>query len=293
VAVFSGWGGAPNGRGGLFKTTNRGSSWTKLTGTQFDRVTSITFNPLQLTQAYLTTEVQGLWMSNNMNSATPTWSLVANYPFRQPERVFFNPFNANEIWVSSFGNGLKMGLQSGPVPVHLFSFIGNRNNSFTNLQWQIGQQGTGAKFEIERSINGLQFTTVGTVYSSASSQYDFKDTVVASLVFYRLKIMEASGQLTYSETISFKENNSLFSDVVLTKNPIVNNSIQLSVTAVRPGKLQLLLTDLNGKRILHRQLITQAGTTITDLPVPQHLSPGIYLLTINGTDLNKVIRIVK
>lgn len=89
ACVFSGWGGAPNGKGGLFKTTNRGSSWTKLTGTQFDRVTSITFNPLQLTQAFLTTEVQGLWVSSNMNAATPTWSLVSNYEFRQPERVFF------------------------------------------------------------------------------------------------------------------------------------------------------------------------------------------------------------
>ena len=44
-----------------------------------------------------------------MNTATPNWSLVNSYPFRQPERVFFNPYNLNEIWVTSFGNGLKSG----------------------------------------------------------------------------------------------------------------------------------------------------------------------------------------
>ncbi len=109
TAVFSGWGGAPNGLGGLYKTSDRGNSWTKLTGSQFDRVTSITFNPLKMAEAYLTTETQGLWISNNMNTSIPTWQLVDSYPFRQPERVFFNPYNQQEMWVTSFGNGLKQG----------------------------------------------------------------------------------------------------------------------------------------------------------------------------------------
>ncbi|MGA2822166.1 MAG: T9SS type A sorting domain-containing protein [Bacteroidales bacterium] len=109
TAVFSGWGGAPNGLGGLYKTTDRGNIWVKLTGSQFDRVTSLTYNPQNTNQAFLTTETQGLWMSNNMNTATPTWEPVSSYPFRQPERVFFNPFNQHEMWVTSFGNGMKMG----------------------------------------------------------------------------------------------------------------------------------------------------------------------------------------
>ena len=29
-------------------------------------------------------------------------------PFRQPERVFFNPFNPNEVWVTSFGGGVMV-----------------------------------------------------------------------------------------------------------------------------------------------------------------------------------------
>lgn len=128
VGVFSGWGGAPNGLGGLYRTTDRGTTWTKLTDSQFDRVTSVTFNPLNAGQAYLTTETQGLWFSSDMNAVTPAWSLVSSYPFRQPERVFFNPFNPQEVWVTSFGNGLKTGFQyplgheepadGGPVAVY-------------------------------------------------------------------------------------------------------------------------------------------------------------------------------
>lgn len=132
VGVFSGWGGAPNGLGGLFKTTNRGSTWTKLTASQFDRVTSLTFNPALATQAFLTTETQGLWMSSNMNAATPTWTLVDSYPFRQPERVYFNPYNANQMWVSSFGNGMKVGLMIGPNALPDFEEAQANMNLFPN-----------------------------------------------------------------------------------------------------------------------------------------------------------------
>lgn len=114
VCVFSGWGGAPNGLGGIYKTTNRGASWTKIWNS--DRVTSLTFNPGNLTEAYVTTEVEGLWLGQNLHTPSPSFSLVTNYPFRQPERVFFNPYDSTQIWVTSFGGGLRMGYLNPPPP---------------------------------------------------------------------------------------------------------------------------------------------------------------------------------
>jgi hypothetical protein len=140
VSVFSGWGGAPNGLGGLYKTTNRGTSWNKLTGSTLDRVTSCTFNPNNANEVYVTTEVQGLWISSNINSGTPTFSQVTSYPFRQPERVFFNPYNNNEVWVTSFGNGMKVGLINNPAGMadfseSIFKVYPNPANSFVNVQY--------------------------------------------------------------------------------------------------------------------------------------------------------------
>ena len=117
ACVFSGWGGAPNGLGGLYRTTNRGTNWTKLTGAQFDRVTSVTFNPQDNEQLFLTTETQGLWVNPAFHAPNPMWSLVDSYIFRQPERVYFNPYKADEMWVSSFGNGMKVGSMSGATSI--------------------------------------------------------------------------------------------------------------------------------------------------------------------------------
>jgi hypothetical protein len=107
VAVFSGWGGAPNGLGGLYWTVDRGAHWTRVSS--LDRVTSLTFNPLHTDDVYLTTEAEGLWHTDNIHATLPIFERVTNYPFKQPERVFFNPYKPDELWVTSFGNGLKVG----------------------------------------------------------------------------------------------------------------------------------------------------------------------------------------
>lgn len=115
AAVYSGWGGPPNGTGGLYRTTDSGQSWTRVNA--LDRVGSITIDPNDRNAAYLTTESDGLWHTTNLSAANPTFTRVANYPFRQPERVFFNPHNTAEVWVTSFGGGVYFGSTDSPPAV--------------------------------------------------------------------------------------------------------------------------------------------------------------------------------
>ncbi|HTY58824.1 MAG TPA: hypothetical protein VMF59_08390, partial [Bacteroidota bacterium] len=107
VGVFSGWGGAPNGLGGLYRTTDRGTSWKRINA--LDRVTTCAINPANPSEAYLTTETNGLWHTSALGNASPQFSPDAAYPFRQPERVFYNPYRAGEVWVTSFGEGIMVG----------------------------------------------------------------------------------------------------------------------------------------------------------------------------------------
>ncbi len=113
VAVYSGWGGKPNGLGGLYKTTNRGASWKRIN--DLDRVGSCLVNPIDASEAYITTESAGLWHSSNLNSGAPSFARVDAYPFSHPERVFFNPYRQSEPWVASMGNGMRVGSANSAV----------------------------------------------------------------------------------------------------------------------------------------------------------------------------------
>jgi photosystem II stability/assembly factor-like uncharacterized protein len=110
ACVYSGWGGAPNRLGGLYRTTNRGDSWTRIS--DLYRVGSCTNHPTDSNLLFVTTEAQGIWYSDNITSANPTFSQEGKYRFAHPQRIFFNPYNKNEVWVTSFGNGTSRGLDA-------------------------------------------------------------------------------------------------------------------------------------------------------------------------------------
>jgi photosystem II stability/assembly factor-like uncharacterized protein len=109
VAVFSHWGSPPYDAGGLYRTTDRGQNWTRINS--LFRVESATVHPRNSNVLYLTTEIQGLWLTQNLRQTSPSFTQVSDYPFRHPTRVLFNPYNLNETWVASFGGGLL--IQSG------------------------------------------------------------------------------------------------------------------------------------------------------------------------------------
>jgi photosystem II stability/assembly factor-like uncharacterized protein len=109
TAVFSHWGAPPNEVGGLYRTTDRGQNWSRISSLY--RVESATVHPRNANILYLTTEAEGLWITQNLRQANPTFTQVPDFPFRHPTRVLFNPYNLSEIWVASFGGGLRV--QSG------------------------------------------------------------------------------------------------------------------------------------------------------------------------------------
>jgi len=115
AGVWGEWG-SSSGLGGLYCTTNRGTSWTRITS-GLKAVGSCTISPVNPDEMYVTTEDQGLWYSSNRRAASPAFAQVMGYPFRFPSRVFYNPYDSNEVWVTSYGNGMRLGRVNEPRPV--------------------------------------------------------------------------------------------------------------------------------------------------------------------------------
>src|SRR5207249_1913231 len=70
----------PNTLGGLYKTTNRGVSWTRIYSS--DSVQSVTLNPSanHANEMYVSTRESGLLYTNNLNDVNgATFTQVASY----------------------------------------------------------------------------------------------------------------------------------------------------------------------------------------------------------------------
>jgi hypothetical protein len=112
AGVWGEWG-SSNGKGGLYRTTNRGETWTRVSNLK--AVNGAYLPAGDPGEIFVCTEDQGLWHGVDRSAATPILSAVKGYPFRFPTRVFFNPHDANEVWVTSYGNGLRLGRRADPA----------------------------------------------------------------------------------------------------------------------------------------------------------------------------------
>jgi len=92
---------------GLYRTTDRGVTWINVWPGK--TVYSVTMHPEKNDEMYICSASDGLFYATDANTNTPVISAVTSYPFKAPERVFFNPYNVNEVWVTSLGNGLRVG----------------------------------------------------------------------------------------------------------------------------------------------------------------------------------------
>jgi hypothetical protein len=107
VGVFQAWGTpAAADTNGLYRTTDRGQHWTRIWAGH--NVESCTIDPLDANHMFVTTETDGLWTTTNLGQAAPSFAADPDYPFQHPMRVFFNPHNVAEVWVASFGGGLRV-----------------------------------------------------------------------------------------------------------------------------------------------------------------------------------------
>jgi photosystem II stability/assembly factor-like uncharacterized protein len=101
-------------KSGLYRTADRGKTWTLLADGSIVpsgilNVESCGINPDNANEMFVTTEYDGLYYCDNLRSDKPAFTPVASYPFVHPLRVCFNPYKKGEVWITSDGHGAMVG----------------------------------------------------------------------------------------------------------------------------------------------------------------------------------------
>lgn len=290
AGVFSGWGGAANNLGGLYKTTNAGVSWTKIKSS--DGITSVTFSPSDPNVIYFTGETTGLWYSNNRNSANPTFSQVASYPFRQPMRVFFNPNDTSEVWVSSFGNGMRVGKTGAviakPGAVTLISPANaDTNQTLTpTLTWK--SLAEAASYEIQ--VSSAQDFSMKLMDSSGVKMTTLQSAALQprTTYYWRARASNASGAGPWSEVWHFTTMPKAPAITILLSPP--NNSIKQSVNQIltwqQTADAASYYVQLSTSQTFATMLIDSVGVKSTSLSINGLKNSTIYYWKVSASNIS-------
>ena len=171
------------------------------------------------------------------------------------------------------------------LPVRWLHIDGWWKNGKAWLQWSTAQEQNNARFDIERSMDGGAFVTIGTVKGAGQStspmHYSFEDGDLSRVgtYLYRLRQVDFDGRTSLSPvvTLSLKANGAT---VMLRPNP-ASRSLVVSGTGLPGGRGLVRLLNSSGKTVLEQVLPALNGSFTINLPtVPSGI---FYLQVFSGT----------
>lgn len=166
------------------------------------------------------------------------------------------------------------------LPITLLSFSARKiNNNTAKVSWSVTDNSTPDRFEVLRSTDGVNFSTIGTVEGSTSLQYEFLDQQLpAAKVYYRLRMIDVDGTAELSRIVVLINNGE--GGVLITgiMPSLVRERAKLNVSSGEKGTLQIVITDISGKMVQRQSTALIAGSQEVWLNTGL-LSSGYYQVT--------------
>ena len=160
------------------------------------------------------------------------------------------------------------------TPVTLLNFKAVLNNNAVQLLWSTSQEINTNEFEIYKSTDGINFSSIGTVPANGNSNsihtYSLQDAhPVSGVNYYRVKTIDNNGAFTYSAIAQASYGSEKIS---IYPNPAQD---QITVQYPSSNKALLIITDLQGKTIQAINIIPGSTSTLVNI---EALSKGQYFV---------------
>jgi hypothetical protein len=231
-------------------------------------------------EKYLLPVADGKWAIDKWrNGHAIDYDLVEDLVITEPKTLYFviEYFENDHPNVISFTSTLEKFLI---LPVEWGQFTGYPCGDNNCINWETVQEKNTSHFEVERSQDGIKWTSLGETipaagYSTESLQYDFKDTwVTAKSTYYRVKQVDVNQSVSYSDLIRIDNPNLGSVTPYPYPNPTKNRIRFYSKEAVL--RTELISQDL---KIFLNPTLNKVGEHLYEIDL-ENLKNVHYMLTI-------------
>lgn len=164
------------------------------------------------------------------------------------------------------------------LPINFISFTGTRAGNTTELKWEAASQQDVNRFEIERSTDGIHFSSAGAISKHFFSIYKYMDEILKTgSVWYRIAAVNNDGSKSYSDIIRIGGQNN--AGIKISSLDISNGFRVLNYSAA--GFMVIRLYNSIGQPVYQSADLPPAGSSKTFLP---GLPAGIYVAQIYNSN---------
>ncbi len=204
-------------------------------------------------------------------------------------------YNTNDFaYTATFTSfsGFALGIAGVPLPLKFASFTGKALTGNNQLEWRTLYEYQSTGFELEKSVEGINFNSATTISSKGNTSvghtYTYTDNAPYIKTYYRLKFVNELGQTQYSNIIELDQLASKM--ITVLPNPFTNK-ITVKYNEAVTGTIVYKLIDSKGSEVLTVQHNLQNQLLDNILQV-QHLPKGMYTLVIlkDGKTISKQIQ---
>lgn len=183
-----------------------------------------------------------------------------------------------------------------PLPLHLLDFTVAKRTGDALVQWTTSKEINSRDFVVQRSDDGQNFVTIGTISATGNSiyksTYQFVDAGINGItkprVYYRLQERGKDGSSTYSKVITLVLSGKNLFTIKALGNP-VKDVLTVQISSAN-DKITLRIIDAGGKLMSIQQTITGSGLVTLSL---NGLKSGTYILVAESMNERRIVRFVK
>jgi hypothetical protein len=174
------------------------------------------------------------------------------------------------------------------LPERIDAFTAQLVNNQVSLNWNLGVTNGVRELVVERSTDGINFTSLSSIEDPVQGTQSFTDIHPnAGTNYYRLALFDNDGVIVDNSTVSAIDLPAT-SVVKLYPNPTMNKQFTLSSTGLADGIYSLLLFDGSGRPVFTQTLNEAPGSGKT-IKLPKVLASGLYYLQIKDSKNNQVL----
>jgi hypothetical protein len=176
-----------------------------------------------------------------------------------------------------------------PLAIKLDKISATNVGSRNRVDWITAEENKGDRFEVESSADGKAFRTIGNVAATGqpSSYTLWDETPVNGVNYYRVKMTDASGNSSYSQTVTatVKANGSF--RIQAYPNP-VKDMLTVTAQGTDAKTATVHITDISGKVI--RTITMTDGLAEIDM---KGLAQGFYLVKYTDGSNSQTLKVTK
>jgi hypothetical protein len=173
------------------------------------------------------------------------------------------------------------------LPTGLNGIQALRNENSITVTWQMHNVQEGTVFKVQRSVNGVDFTTLNSIIESeykTTNSYNYRDNHVPAVsqpLYYRVQGALSSGRTFLSPVV--KVNNKAATQSLIGYASVQGQSLLTALQVPEKGTYHLSIISLNGAVVQQRAIELDAGLHVVTLPL-QGVTHGTYVVRLaNGT----------